>query len=97
MPISGLVLTLTDNADDRRALHAAIAGDARLTIGPATGAKLPVVVDTPDVATDRAIYHALASAPAVSVVEIAFMDFSDVSQLASKEKRRMGRMPRSNR
>ncbi len=88
MPISGLVVTAPESA------HSTVLTELErrdsLTVGPATGPRIPVVVDSETVNDDRDMYFWIQSLPSVTQVEVAYLDFSDIQSLKSREKRLMG-------
>lgn len=88
MPISGLVVTAPESAHD--SVLSELGGHDSLTVGPATGPRIPVVVDSQTVNDDRDTYFWIQSLPSVTQVEVAYLDFSDIQTLKSHEKRRMG-------
>ncbi len=96
MPIMGLVLTFAPPIDAARSTFATmISQDDRITIGPPSGHRQPIVVETTSIGEDRRLLKTLEELPMVSVVEIAFIDFSDLtevesSSIASADLRKMG-------
>ena len=96
MPVSSLVLTLTDDHSAPTRVVNALKGHSHIETGEPIGARLPLVLDTPDIATDRAIFEALRMIPDVTSVELAFMDFSDVPRTPMRELRKLDR-PRRNK
>ncbi len=93
MPICGLVLTVTDQPPLRAALESALRADGRLTLGPAHGARWPVVSETEDPLEEEALLEALSRTPGVLMVEVAYHDFSDVEEVPGEltGRRRRGR------
>ena len=89
MPISGLVLTVAPS--ELEPIARTLAEDPRFDAGPPCGPRLPVVVETGGVAEDRAALEWLEALPGVTMVELAWLDFSDIEEVSSPELRRMGR------
>lgn len=75
MSISSLVIEVADDASGRDAL-AALAADARFTLGPAAGARHAVVVDTASIADDTDAYLWLQSLAGVRFITLvrAYLD-----------------------
>lgn len=95
MPVSGLVLTVPEART--RDVVARLVEHPGVTIGPAEGPRLPIVVESDAVSEDRDTFLWLQELPGVTTVELAFLDFSDVTELESRELRRMGRRPNRRR
>ena len=84
MAISGLVVTL---ADDDAAADAAVArmgADPRLTLGDRFGHRLAVVVDTPSVDADRALWDELRQMSGVTFVDVTFV-YLDTDPASSED------------
>ena len=77
MPISGLVITLSEKARERSVALAALAEDRRIEIGEATESRLPIVVDTPSSEEDRHVWEWLHNLPGVVFVDVACIHFDD--------------------
>jgi nitrate reductase NapAB chaperone NapD len=77
MPISGLVITLAD--DDARcdAALVALRQHGAITLGPQTGPRLPVVVETDSDDEDRQVWEWLQSLPGVLQVDVAMIHFEE--------------------
>jgi len=76
MPVSGLVLTLSSADGDDHAVRAtldALAADARVTVGPRADAKLPIALDTPGRAEDRAAWRWIEDLPAVRWIDLVWV------------------------
>jgi hypothetical protein len=79
MPIVSAVLTLSQTPTLRVATLTALRSTPAVTLGEAHGDRVPVVLDTPDRAQDKAAWDALESLPGVTFIELVFADFSDLS------------------
>lgn len=79
MPVVGLVFTLSEDRARRAEALGWLATDTRLTLGRMVQRKLPAVLDTPDVAADRAAWEALRALPGVAHVDVVFAALSDAT------------------
>ncbi len=97
MPISGLVITLSDDPSQRQIALDQLATDPRLTLGQLHGSRLPVVAETETVrqSTDL-VREELLDIPGVVFVDIVSVDFSDIDESAEPEEREQKR-PRETR
>jgi len=77
MPISGLVITLSDDARLRDAALAELSHHPAVSLGPLTGQRLPIVVETPDSDADRDVWEWLSALPGITLVNIAVVHFTD--------------------
>lgn len=82
MPVSGLVITLCDDAEDRRALLAHLRRDPRVTLGEVIANHVPVVTDTQTISEARDLYEAIQRLDGVMVVAVITLDFSDQDEEA---------------
>ncbi|MCB9743907.1 MAG: hypothetical protein H6740_15010 [Alphaproteobacteria bacterium] len=78
MPVVSAVLTLSAAPERRAALLAELSADPRVSLGPMQRDRLPLVLDTPTRAEDRAAWRSLERHPAVLAHELVFADFSDL-------------------
>jgi nitrate reductase NapAB chaperone NapD len=79
MLISGLVITLSQQAQAAEQAVEAIAGHSRISLdGPATGSRLAAVLDTPDRQTDLTVWEWLWDLPGVVHVDVVFIHFEDI-------------------
>lgn len=78
MPISSWVLTLSPNEATTAHALEALAGDARVTMGPRTGDRAPMVLDTATPEEDAALCRTVQALPGVSSLVLVMVDFSDV-------------------
>lgn len=74
MPTSGLVLT-AERPEHIRPILAALAGEQSIAAGEPVGLRLPVVLDTPDKATDKRVWSWLSSLPGVVSIDVAFISW----------------------
>ena len=75
MPVSGLVVSLSDEPQSRAEALAVIGREARITVGVLEANRLAIVLDTPSSEEDRRLWEWLGSLPGVSFVEVAFVGF----------------------
>ncbi|MBA2661016.1 MAG: hypothetical protein H0U74_01880 [Bradymonadaceae bacterium] len=79
MPISALVLTLSDDTARRERTLDALRRDARLELGELNGVHLPVVAETDSIpASTHLVREELLGVDGVVYVDVAWIDFSDV-------------------
>jgi hypothetical protein len=76
MSISGVVITLSENADARANALAVLATDARLQIGEPVGTRLPVVIETGDATEAEDLVRDLFDLAGVSFVDVVSVDIS---------------------
>lgn len=88
MPISGLVLTLTQDSRLAHSLTQELHRDPRVTVGDRVGEQLPIVVETGSIDEDRTAFEELTRTPGVLFVELAYHDFSDVQDFGDGPPRR---------
>jgi hypothetical protein len=81
MPISGLVITLTDDVDTGQAALAAMERHSAICVGQLTGLRLPIVVETPDSDADREVWEWLHTLPGVALVNVAVVHFNPLEPL----------------
>ena len=75
MPISGLVIGLSNQPDQVALTHRALTRDPRLTVGAGRDRRLPVVTETSSPEEDRALQRWITALPAVTSLDIAFIGF----------------------
>ena len=78
MPVLAAVVTLTPSPEERARALEGLSSLDHLTLGELAGDRLPVVLDTPDRAADRAAWKRLVKHPGVVHTELVFVDFSDL-------------------
>lgn len=78
MPVSGLVITLSDEINARRHALAAIESDERLTVGERQKNCLPVVADTESIQEgSRLVRQELMDLDGVEFVDVVSVNFED--------------------
>ncbi|MCW5755574.1 MAG: hypothetical protein KIT24_12775 [Phycisphaeraceae bacterium] len=77
MPVSGLILSLSDHQHMREQALQAIHGHGLITAGALQGRRLPIVVDTPTSEQDREVWEWLSELPGVVFVDLVCTDSSD--------------------
>lgn len=80
MPVSGLVVTLSD--DEKKSAQATLAlkGDSRLTIGERQKNRLPVVAETETIGEgSRLVRQELLEVDGVIFVDVVTVNFEDVT------------------
>jgi nitrate reductase NapAB chaperone NapD len=75
MPISGLVLTLAEDATRRQAALAALEQHPAIRVGQPAGHRLPIVVETADSQEDVQIWDWLHTLPGVVLVDVVMVHF----------------------
>jgi hypothetical protein len=75
MPVSGLVVSLSDEPQRRAEALAVIGREARITMGVLEANRLAIVLDTASSEEDRQLWDWLGSLLGVSFVEVAFVGF----------------------
>ncbi len=75
MAISGLVLTLTDDAATQAQTMSSLAAMPELELGDLAGVRLPVVADTPHQGADRDLFARLQAMPGVLHADVAYVWF----------------------
>lgn len=79
MPVSGLVVTLSNDESTARAAIAWLQVDDRFDIGaasPNTGRRLPVTLDTPNREADKASWEELQAHPGIDFIDVTCVFFS---------------------
>ena len=77
MPISGLVVTLTDNPVLQQAALAAMREHPALELGERTRNQIALVAESACEEEDRLIWEWLHALPGVAMVVVAFIHFDD--------------------
>ncbi len=75
MPVSGLVVSLSDEPRRRAEALGAIDREARIAVGVCEANRLAIVLDTASSEEDKQLWEWLGSLPGVSFVEVAFVGF----------------------
>ncbi|TWU24069.1 hypothetical protein Pla52o_19920 [Novipirellula galeiformis] len=84
MPISGLVVTLSDNATERADVLSSLRRDPRIELGinepeQQHAVRIPIVVDTPSNDEDKQVWQWLNRLPGVVFVDVALVGFESDS------------------
>jgi hypothetical protein len=77
MVLSALVVTLSDDVDERAFALALLRGDKRIAIGDAEGTRVPVVLETSTAREGAQLAEALLDVDGVRLVDLVLADFSD--------------------
>ncbi len=77
MAITGLVLTLSDDPEERARALERLESEPAVTLGESSGARYPVVVDTPSSREDRDVFQRLSVTEGVRLVELVCANFED--------------------
>jgi hypothetical protein len=86
MAISGLVITLSEDAMAAEAAAAWLEADARVTLGERFGRRLAAVAETPSVEADRALWDELNAMAGVTRVDVTYVHLD--SKTGSDERTR---------
>lgn len=79
MPVSSLVVTISDDPDERREVQQTLADDSRITLGDRKRNQLPVVLETDTIAEGVSMTRdQLYEVPGVEFVHVVRVDFEDV-------------------
>ncbi len=84
MPISGLVVTLSDNDTERADAIDALRREPRIELGiseleQTVASRIPIVVDTQSNEDDKQVWQWLNDLPGVVFVDVALVGFEDNS------------------
>lgn len=79
MPVSGLVLTLRDDSQERDEALARLAEEPRITMGVLQANRLAFVIETESDDEDRQIWSWVNSLPGVTLVDVVFVGFEQES------------------
>ena len=77
MAISGLVITLSEDAERAGFALRQLELDARLELGLRAGRRLAAVADTQSPAADRLLWHELRETRGVIHVDVVYVRFED--------------------
>ncbi|MCA9135767.1 MAG: hypothetical protein KDB00_03385 [Planctomycetales bacterium] len=75
MPVSGLVLSLSEDSQLRDDTCALIENEPRITVGVCEHNRLAIVLDTQSKHEDQQVWDWLASLAGVSMIQVAFVGF----------------------
>ncbi len=78
MPVSGIVVTLASEIEQRERAMDALRKHPCVTLGEAVETRLPIVTDTETMDEHEEVWSQLEKIEGVLQVQLAFHDFSDV-------------------
>ncbi|WP_437662414.1 hypothetical protein [Sorangium sp. So ce1182] len=78
MPISALVITLSDEPGARERACRALAGEAALSLGLPSGSRLPAVAETETLLAGEELVERVLRVDGVDFVDVVSVDFSDL-------------------
>jgi nitrate reductase NapAB chaperone NapD len=87
MPVSGLVLTLADDAVLRERACTLLRAQPRVTLGAPQLTRLPLVLESESAEAMEQELQALSELEGVELVELAYADFSDVQTYTIRPRR----------
>jgi hypothetical protein len=87
MPVSGLVVSLTQEPELRRKTVDAIRGEPRIDIGPIHSDRMALVIDTASSAEDKQLWDWLKQLPGVVFVDVALVAFEDPTEHVNRSDR----------
>ncbi|MBK8913031.1 MAG: hypothetical protein IPM64_00275 [Phycisphaerales bacterium] len=73
MAISGLVITLEENAAAAEQAMRLLRADSRLSLGERAGRRLPLVAETPSAEADASLWADLLATPGVRAIDVTFV------------------------
>lgn len=76
MPVSGLVLTLSEVLSDRQRAIDALKHEPAIHLGPIQGHRVPIVLDTPSSDADKTMWEWLHMLPGILFVDLVSTDSS---------------------
>ena len=85
MPVSGLVVSLSEGSQLRAEALSAIRRETRITMGDMAANRLALVLDTASSEEDRQLWDWLGSLSGVSFVEVAFIGFEQSEPIPSED------------
>lgn len=80
MPISGLLITLSDGPASSEIALDMLRRDRRIELGARRGSCQPVVVDTADRDEDRRLWEQLQKQEGILKVDVAYVHFAEQSR-----------------
>ena len=84
MPVSGLVVSLSDEPQLRADALSVIGREPRITMGICEENRLAIVVETVNSDQDRQLWEWLGDLPGVTFVEVAFIGFDQHGESLSE-------------
>lgn len=85
MPVSGVVVTFTHDAEARDRALAALRRDRSVELGRRDGVRIAAVLDTPSEDENRRLWQWLNALPGVCHVDVVFVSFDDEQPYAAPE------------
>lgn len=79
MPVSGLVVSLTDDPQLREDAISSIREESRIEVGVIESGRMAIVLDTASSDEDKQLWHWLSSLPGVVFVDVAMVGFETQS------------------
>jgi hypothetical protein len=79
MPVSGVVITLTDRPDAASGFADACSDDARITLGDRSDNRWPIALDTPSADESEQLHEWLLALPSVQLTDVVYVAFDDES------------------
>jgi len=80
MPISGLVVSFSDQTELREQAIAAIGRESRIEPGLFASNRMAVVIDTVSAEQDKQLWNWLTALPGVTFVDVVMVGFEDQSE-----------------
>lgn len=93
MPISGLSIVLSPDAQHAEQARAAMGADPRLELGEQNGSRLAVVSETQSTEEDKQLWNWLWDLPGVAHVDVAFIHFDQPNDQADVENQLQSHAP----
>lgn len=81
MPVSGLVVVLSEDQEMRRSAIGAMQQQPAITLGDQLANRLAVVLDTESKSEDQQMWNWLHSLSGVAMVELVFVGFEELDRL----------------
>jgi hypothetical protein len=81
MPISGLLVTLVEDAATRMTALTTLRQHPAIDVGEPAGGRVPIVVETLDENEDRLVWEWLHAIPGVTFVVVAYIHFDEVAYI----------------
>ncbi len=85
MPVSGLVVSLSDEPQLRAGALSVIGRESRITMGICEENRLAIVVETVSSEEDRQLWEWLGDLPGVTFIEVAFVGFDQHGEWLSEQ------------
>lgn len=75
MPICGIVITLTDDANDRSSVLDQMRTLPYLTVNDTGGTRIPAVIDAPSCQEDRDLFDRIAALSGVATLDLVCVHY----------------------